>query len=160
MKTATQDSATPRKAYDPGQPAGIQVLNFHQGLFLVKPFRRADGQQKDGEYQVDLCEGSCTCPHHCYRIAPKLEAGEEVEMCKHYQAAREESYKIALHVSRQLSAVNLRKQLLRSDLRSEITEALQAENWSRLMGRKASALPLSSLQECVNRSALQLTAAR
>lgn len=52
-------------------------------------------------YTVDLldywtplgCNGSCTCPHFCIRIQPKLDRGEVPEgvalRCKHILLARE-----------------------------------------------------------------------
>lgn len=123
---------TTTRKYDTGQPTGISCLSYREGRFLVKPFRHADGKQAEGEYLVDLQEGSCTCPHHEHRIAPARERGEEIASCKHYDLAREESFQIALHISRQLSPANLRKQLLRTDLRDEITEALLQASWEQM----------------------------
>lgn len=116
MKTCPK----PRKPYDPGTPAGITRLSFREGTFLVLPFNRSGSKKAEGEYHVDLTEGTCTCPHFLNRIVPGREEGMELPDCKHIEYAREESYRIALDVARRLTPANLRTQILRttSDRRS------------------------------------------
>jgi hypothetical protein len=140
----------PRKPYDPGTPAGITRLSFREGTFLVQPFTRP-GQKAEGEYHVDLAEGTCTCPHFLNRIAPKREEGEEIADCKHLEYARKGSRRIALKVSRTLSEAKLREQMDRSDLRPEIHDALREAMWERL--NRPGSLPLASILETVRHSA-------
>ena len=142
-----------RKPYDPGTPAGIEVLSFRQGLFHVRPFAKPTGKPKAGVYQVDLQEDTCTCEHFQYRIAPAREAGEEAPDCKHLELAREESRRIALDVARQLSPVNLRKQILRTDLRPEVHAAVQEVSWERMTANRPGSLSLPAVIETARRAA-------
>lgn len=155
----TQAKPKVKRPYDPGQPAGIHRLSFREGTFLVKPFHRPGSKKTEGEYHVDLAEETCTCPHFCNRIAPAREEGMDLPDCKHLQLAREESYRIALDVARQLSPVNLRTQILRTDLRPEIHEALLSENWNRLNNSRPGSLPLAAVRSITARHAEDLTPA-
>lgn len=72
-----------KSSYDPGQAGEIRFLG--NGCFEVESFR-----DSGASYAVDIREGTCSCPHHLYRIAPKREAGYIVEDCKHYRAVQDE----------------------------------------------------------------------
>lgn len=117
--------ATPKesqKRYGRGTPGDVRHLAG--GQFAVQSFRSPNEW-----YVVDLTAGTCSCSHFEKWVGPALDAGKEVDRCKHYELAKAEQLHMVRKKAQTLTAAQLRATLRKfsyaPDVEGTIREVLQ-----------------------------------
>jgi hypothetical protein len=102
-----------RKSYDPGRPGETRHLGGRQ--FAVQSFRNPEDW-----YVVDLDHGTCSCPHFEKRVGPALDAGEEIDRCKHFRLAQAAQLRVIREKAQSMSPARIREALRRYSYRPEV----------------------------------------
>lgn len=117
---------TRKRSYDPGTPGEVRHMGGSQ--FAVQSFR-----DPEDWYVVDLTAGTCTCPHFEKRVAPALDAGQEMDRCKHHQLAQAEQLRMVREKALTMTPAQLRATLRKFTYTPEMVGSIREVLQEKLM---------------------------